>query len=108
MEQLQKVTFGLSITVLLTVGSIEATAGTYTVQKGDTLSGIVYNKLGLKSIDGISVPSGDINNIMVGDVIKYSKKKKKRFQKKKTLAKSTKFCFKDNHSIHYRAQERCK
>ena len=36
--------------------------------------------------------------------------KKKRMQKvgEKDDVKSTKFCFKDNRSIHYRVSERCK
>jgi len=109
MKFIKKKTIGLGIVVLLSIGSFEVMASSYIVQKGDTFLDIVYNKLKLDSLDGVSVPSGDINKIAIGDVITYKKKKKKkRFHKRKNVAKSTKFCFKDNHSIHYRAKERCK
>jgi len=42
------------------------------------------------------------------DHIKKVKKRKKRVALKKKEINLDKFCFKDNHSIHYRAEERCK
>ncbi len=36
------------------------------------------------------------------------KKRKKRLALKKQKVDLNKFCFKDNHSIHYKVQERCK
>jgi uncharacterized protein YcfL len=36
------------------------------------------------------------------------KKRRKKVRLKKEKIDLDKFCFKDNHSIHYRAQERCK
>ena len=36
------------------------------------------------------------------------KKRKHRFKKRKQKIDLAKFCFKDNSSIHYRAEERCK
>lgn len=42
----------------------------------------------------------------VAHIKKVKKKKKIRLKKQKIDLK--KFCFKDNHSIHYKSQERCK
>jgi hypothetical protein len=101
---------------LLFVGAITLSvsclnAQTYIVKKGDTLGQIVH-ELGFESIDaaGInSVPSGNINLIFVGDEIQYiGHKKKKRFVLRKPKLDLNKFCFEDNRSIHYRANERCK
>ena len=86
-------------------------ATTYIVESGDTLGGIA-NKLGYNSIKaaGItSVPSGNMNLIFVGDEIHYiSKHKKKRIILRKNKVDLDKFCFEDNRSIHYKADERCK
>ena len=40
--------------------------------------------------------------------VKKAKKRKKRTNLKKPKVNIDKFCFKDNHSIHYKAEERCK
>ncbi|MCK5110105.1 MAG: hypothetical protein KAQ94_01200 [Arcobacteraceae bacterium] len=40
--------------------------------------------------------------------IKSVKKKKKRVTLKKVKVDLDNFCFKDDHSIHYRAEERCR
>ncbi len=110
MKLLTKLT--ISVGMALTIGATSMSAATYTVQPGDTLNGIIYNKLGFKSLKeaGIkSVPSGDINKIFVGDKIEYTKKhKKKRFVLRKNKVDLKKFCFEDNRSIHYKASERCK
>ncbi len=110
MKLLSKLTLGTAL--LLTVGTttLTASSNTYTVQSGDTLSGIV-KKLGFSSLkeSGIKkVQSGDINLIFPGEVLEYYKKKKKksRFVLKNKIDLK-KFCFKDNNSIHYRASERC-
>jgi len=39
---------------------------------------------------------------------KKTKKKRRLKQKNKKINKPVKFCFKDNRSIHYKAQQRCK
>ncbi len=39
---------------------------------------------------------------------KKNKKKRRLKQKNKKVNKPVKFCFKDNRSIHYKAQQRCK
>lgn len=95
----------------LALYSSSAFATTYIVEPGDTLGGIAQ-KLGFKSIKaaGIeSVPSGDFNKIFIGDEIKYvALKKKKRFVQRKANVDLNKFCFEDNRSIHYKAEERCR
>ena len=84
-------------------------AGTYIVQKGDTLTKIA-KELGFNSIQEahFHVPSGNINKIYPGEMLSYKKKKhRKRFTQRNRIDLD-KFCFKDSHSIHYRATERCK
>ena len=106
MKLLKKMVIGLS--VALFIGTTSVSAGTYIVEPGDTVSGILH-KLKFNSVEEAKLvtPSGDINKIFVGDILTYkSTKHKKRFVLKKT--KNNKFCFKDNRSIHYRASERCK
>ncbi len=109
MKLFKKVALGAGVALMLS--STNLSAAVYTVESGDTLKSIVI-KLGFDSLDasGIkTVPSGNFNKIFPGDEIEYAKKKKKkRFSQKKQKTKSTKFCFKDNRSIHYRASERCK
>ena len=109
MKLLKRVTVGVGVALLL--GTTSVSAATYTVQSGDTLLGIAY-KLGFDSVKaaGItSVPSGDLAKIFPGEQISYKgkHKKKSRFVSKEKI-NLKKFCFKNNHSIHYRAQERCK
>ncbi len=109
MKLLDKLTISASIALLLSSSNVFAS--TYTVQSGDTLYSIV-DKLGYNTIEEakIQVPSGDINKIFPGDVLKYKSKHKKRKAKFKSKEKIDlkKFCFKDNRSIHYRTEERCK
>lgn len=96
--------------MVLLLSSSSVFASTYTVKSGDTLLGIVY-KLGFNSIQeaGFKAPSGDIHKIFPGDQLAYkAKHKKKKFKLKEQKIDLDKFCFKDNHSIHYRAKERCK
>ena len=64
----------ISISLIVALGlATTATAGMYTVQNGDTVGKIV-DKLGFKSIKeaGITVPSGDLAKIYVGDKITYT------------------------------------
>ena len=105
MNLLSKVLVGTSIVSTLAVNLV---AKTYIVKNGDTLSGIV-EKLGFSSIEqsGLIIPSGDINLIFPGDHLEYRGKKKRKF-KTKAVVDLKKFCFRDNRSIHYRANERCK
>ena len=109
MKLLKKVVVATGMTLLLSSNSLLASS-TYFVEKGDTLLGIVY-KLGFNSIEesGITVSSGNNNLIFVGEELVYNLKKKKRsrFKSRRTIDLK-KFCFKDNHSIHYRATQRCK
>ena len=109
MKSLKKLTIGTSLALALSTSLV---AGTYVVQKGDTLSSIVYEKLKLKSIaeSGIIVPSGDINKIFPGDVLEYKSIKKRSHRKLHKTYKLdlNKFCFEDTASIHYKASEDCK
>jgi len=105
MNMRKKTTFGIGACLLL--ASLNLSASTYVVEKGDTLSKIA-SKLGFDSIKKahFKVPSGNLNKIFPGDIIHYTKRKRKRFVHKKTI-NLDKFCFKDSRSIHYRAEERC-
>ena len=106
MKKINKVVFSLSISLLCSASAL--VASTYTVQNGDTITGITY-KLGFNSIDQakFTVPSGNLDKIFPGDILNYKKKKKIRFVKKEII-NLKKFCFKDSRSIHYRAVERCR
>lgn len=109
MKLFNKVIVAAGMTLLLNSSSLLASSSTYYVEKGDTLLGIVY-KLGFNSIaeSGIVVQSGNNDLIFVGQELSYKvKKKKKNRFKLKTTIDLKKFCFKDNRSIHYRANERC-
>lgn len=109
MRLISKMAVGTAIVIGL--GATSLNAAVYVVKPGDTLNSIVYKKLGFKSFkdSGIkSVPSGDFSKIYPGDHIEYKKKKKKKFVLKTKKVDLKKFCFKDNTSIHYRAEERCK
>lgn len=101
----KKTTFGIGVCLLLSTLNINAS--TYVVKKGDNLAKIAY-KLGFKSIAKakFQVPSGDINKIFPGDILHYTKRKRKRIVYHRPI-NLDKFCFKDNRSIHYRAEERC-
>ena len=70
MTNIKKISISLAVSLGLATTAI---AGMYTVQNGDTVGKIV-NKLGFKSIKeaGITVPSGDLSMIYVGDKITYS------------------------------------
>ncbi|MEA2019117.1 MAG: LysM domain-containing protein [Campylobacterota bacterium] len=110
MKLFKKVVVVTGMTLLLSSSSLLASSSsTYTVQKGDTLMGIVY-KLGFNSLkeSEINISSGNNDLIFVGEELAYKakKKKKSRFKLKNTIDLK-KFCFKDNRSIHYRASERC-
>ena len=77
---------------------------TYIVKSGDTISSIAD---GLKvSRKDLKLPRNNKNVIYPGDKISYTKVVK-RFIKVRTHNNEG-FCFKDSHSIHYRASERCK
>ncbi len=109
MKKIKKVLCGVGM--CLAFGSVNLSANTYVVQSGDMLLSITH-KLGFSSIKeaGFKVPSGDLNKIFPGDVLTYTKhkKKKKKFVERKRKIDLDKFCFKDSSSIHYRAEERCK
>lgn len=62
----------LTSTVAAAVLGTSLFAGTYTVKSGDTI-GSIAQSLGFKDYKeaGFSVPSGNLNNIKVGDVITY-------------------------------------
>lgn len=112
MKLLRKLTVTASLAFLLGSSNLVASSSTtYTVQSGDTLLAIVY-KLGFSSIEaaGFEAPSGDIHKIYPGDVLGYAGHKKKKKNKFVSKAKIDlkKFCFKDNRSIHYKSNERCK
>jgi len=70
MKNIKKISTSLIVALGL---ATTATAGMYTVQDGDTVGKIV-EKLGFKSIKeaGITVPSGDLMKIYVGDKITYT------------------------------------
>jgi len=70
MKNFKKISISFSVAMALATA---ATAGVYTVQSGDTV-GKIANKLGFKSIKeaGITVPSGDLMKIYVGDKITYT------------------------------------
>jgi len=70
MTNIKKISISLAVSLGLATTAI---AGMYTVKDGDTVGKIV-NKLGFKSIKeaGITVPSGDLSLIYVGDKITYS------------------------------------
>jgi major membrane immunogen (membrane-anchored lipoprotein) len=108
MKLLKKISIGVGVSLMLATNVV---ASSYIVKSGDTLLGITY-KLGFDSIEqaGFKAPSGDIHKIFPGDVLEYKakyKKKKSRFKSKEKIDLK-KFCFKNNHSIHYRAEERCR
>jgi LysM repeat protein len=111
MKLFKKMAVVTGMTLLLSSSSLLASPSIYFVKKGDTLSRIV-NKLGFSSIkeSGIKVQSGNNNIIYVGEGLiyhaKHKKKKKHAFKLRKNIDLA-KFCFKDNHSIHYRSEERC-
>ena len=77
---------------------------TYIVKSGDTVSGI-SEKLRVSQKD-LNLPRDNKDLIYPGEKISYVKSIK-RFIKVKTN-NNRGFCFKDSHSIHYRASERCK
>lgn len=59
----------------------------------------------------IGCASNDAHNTHKKGPGKYAKELKKKRMEKASMkedAKSTKFCFKDNRSIHYKESERCK
>jgi len=70
MRNIKKISISLSVALGL---ATTAFAGVYTVKDGDTVGKIV-NKLGFKSIKeaGITVPSGDLMKIYIGDKITYT------------------------------------
>jgi cytochrome c-type protein NapB len=70
MRNIKKISISLSLALGL---ATTATAGMYTVQSGDTV-GQIATKLGFKSIKdaGMTVPSGNLAVIYVGDKITYS------------------------------------
>ena len=71
MKNIKKISISLAITLGLTTSAIAA--GVYTVQSGDTIGKIVQ-KLGFTSIKDadITVPSGNLSVIYVGDKITYT------------------------------------
>ncbi len=70
MTNIKKISISLAVSLGLATTAI---AGMYTVKDGDTVGKIV-NKLGFKSIKeaGITVPSGNLSMIYVGDKITYT------------------------------------
>ena len=77
---------------------------TYIVKSGDTVSNIA-DDLNVSQKD-LNLPRNNKDLIYPGEKISYIKSIK-RFIKVRTHNNEG-FCFKDSHSIHYRASERCK
>ncbi len=90
---------GVAASLLASLLFSGCTATTQSVEKDEV------KKAQISEVKKVEV-SATANEVEI--VKEKKKKKKKRFSQKKQKAKSTKFCFKDNRSIHYRASERCK
>lgn len=105
MKITKSIVAGLAASLLLTACSSKQENMDAT--KMETTKKVVMTKEMAHSI------ASDATQQEIQQHVKYEKhikkvKKRKKVKLKKEKIDLKKFCFKDNHSIHYKAQERCK
>jgi len=104
MKKISKVLYSIGISLMF--ASVNLSANSY-MDKINNIFVDIQHKLGFNSNKQPDIKILSDEEISSEDIAKH-KKKKKRFVKRKQEIDLEKFCFKDNRSIHYRADERCK